>query len=198
MSKFIFKSVSVFFLATGLVWPSAAQFDQKSEALRAKIEKAGQCRIQADCAVIEANKCPYGCRILVNKKKVKAISKALANAKSLCTLRCPGDKYYEKRKMDCAQGRCEWIDPRKQERAKPEQTKNIQAGQIVLQRITIIRDVVSRYKGHARRLEAKLKPIEKRMAAGVAPTKNDYRVLTELEQKYKVLGAAAQRKSRRK
>jgi hypothetical protein len=176
---------------------SSAQHEPAVEAVLQKIEKAKTCISKTDCVIVKAEKCPYGCNVLVHRRQAKAIEKALSTAKEICQLKCPGPEYYKTQEVVCENRVCQYIDPKSRIKATAEDIKNTQAQQRVLQRIMAIRDHVSKYKGHSRILRIKLQPIERRMAARQNPTKFDYATLTQLEQRYRVLESAASNKKKK-
>jgi len=70
-----------------------------------RIDEANYCSVDSDCVNI-GSICPYGCRILINRKHDKELCEVLSKA-SRCSFMCSGSGI-----VKCKNYKCAYIDKR--------------------------------------------------------------------------------------
>ena len=177
---------------------SSAQHGAQADKLLQDIYKFNDCYSASDCRLIDINKCPYGCQILVNKRQASQITKRIQAMPSECNLTCSKKARRTKDQVECVARRCQFRSKRDRSKPTPEQIavrKQIDSAQA---RVQLLRDVLKGRGLHAQRLETKLRSLNGRLKRGEAPTERDYVVLTQLETQYKVLGLAGAKQKKKK
>jgi|GEM_PF-6290674 len=177
---------------------SSAQHGAQADKLLQDIYKFNKCYSASDCRLIDINKCPYGCQILVNKREASKITKRIKAMPAECNLTCSKKSRRTKDQVECIARRCQFRSQRNRSKPTPEQVairKQIDSAQA---RVQLLRDVLKNQGLHAQRLEVKLRSLIQRLKRGEAPTERDYVVLTQLETQYKVLGLAGAKQTTEK